>query len=62
MNKPVAYLQGPDGQEFDLHVTSPDPDDGTYCLHIRGKDHNALARHVPTTEWWVRIVPNENGR
>ncbi|KKL95749.1 hypothetical protein LCGC14_1851550 [marine sediment metagenome] len=56
MNEPTVYLQGPDGEEFTLKVTSPDPDDGTFCAHLP-KSEVALAE-----EWWIRIVPNESGR
>ena len=52
MNKPVVYLQGPDGQEYTLNVTSPDPDDGTYCAHMPEKASGL------SEEWWARIVPD----
>ena len=40
-----AYLQDADGNERTLDVTSPDPDDGTYCVHM---DDAGQA--------WIRIV------
>lgn len=51
MNQPVIYLQGPDGEETELTVTSPDPDDGTFIGHLRDVDLGQV-----TTDWWVRLV------
>ncbi len=45
MNKPTVYIQDADGNERTLPVTSPDPDDGTYCAHM---DDEGQA--------WIRIV------
>ncbi len=42
----VAYLQDADGNENTLRVTEPDPEDGTYCVHM---DNQGQA--------WIRIVP-----
>jgi hypothetical protein len=53
MNKPTVYLQGPNGEEYELHVTEPDPEDGTYCAHMPEKESGL------SEEWWIRIVPDE---
>lgn len=29
-----AYLQGPDGEEYEFVVTEPDPADGTFVVHL----------------------------
>ncbi len=42
----VAYLQDADGNERTLRVTEPDPEDGTYCIHMDDEGQS-----------WVRIVP-----
>ncbi len=52
MNKPTVYFQGPNGEEHTMRVTSPDPDDGTFCGHFTFHDFSEV-----TSEWWVRIVP-----
>ena len=46
----VAYLQDADGNERTLDVTEPDPEDGTFCVHM---DDEGQA--------WVRIVPTTGG-
>ena len=43
---PVAYLQDADGNERTLHVTEPDPADGTYCVFPDDEGQG-----------WIRIVP-----
>ncbi len=40
---PNAYLQFADGDEKTLRVTSPDPDDGSYVVHL-------------SDNRWVRLV------
>jgi len=44
----IAYLQTPEGQEKQIKVTNPDPNDGSLCLHL-GSDP------IPPDSW-VRLV------
>jgi len=42
-----VYVQDADGNERELKVTRPDPEDGTYCAHLNDEE-------------WVRIVPERH--
>ena len=52
-----AYLQFSDGNEIELEVRIPDPDDGTFCLSL--PEGFSRGRVTLTEEDWIRIVPQE---
>lgn len=52
-----AYIQWADGQEQELKVLQPDPEDGTYTLFVQEGQSKVVLDD--SGEVWIRIVPNE---
>ena len=56
----IVYLQGPDGEEIELDVTTPDPEDGTVTCFLPAETPNSIqpTPDIIQDEWWVRICPS----
>lgn len=57
----AAYLQYSDGTEINLNITVPDPEDGTFCIHLPEElpdilEKDAYGKIVKATKW-IRIIP-----
>lgn len=57
----LAYLQYSNGDEIALSITIPDPEDGTYCIHLpenlpEPMERDAYGNMVKATRW-VRVIP-----